>query len=88
MKDIKNKILIIDANYYKDISNNLILGITNVLDNIDFSYVYHTVSVALEIPIALNLLFSKTEFIGSIGVGCVFRVHTSHYDILANVSAH
>jgi len=88
MKNINNKILIIDANYYKDISNNLMLGITNVLDNTDFSYVYHTVSGALEIPIAMNLLFSKNEFIGAIGVGCVIRGQTSHYDIVANVSAH
>ena len=49
MKNENSNILIIDANYYKDISNNLMLGITNVLDNSDFSYIYYSVSGALEI---------------------------------------
>jgi len=87
MKNENSNILIIDANYYKDISNNLMLGITNVLDNSDFSYIYYSVSGALEIPVAMNLLLSKSKFIGAIGVGCVVRGQTSHYDIVANVSA-
>ena len=87
MKNENGNILIIDANYYKDISNNLMLGITNVLDNSDFSYIYYSVSGALEIPVAMNLLLSKSKFIGAIGVGCVVRGQTSHYDIVANVSA-
>jgi len=87
MKNENSNILIIDANYYKDISNNLMLGITNVFDNSDFSYIYYSVSGALEIPVAMNLLLSKSKFIGAIGVGCVVRGQTSHYDIVANVSA-
>lgn len=87
MKNENSNILIIDANYYKDISNNLMLSITNVLDNSDFSYIYYSVSGALEIPVAMNLLLSKSKFIGAIGVGCVVRGQTSHYDIVANVSA-
>tara|TARA_E500000075_G_scaffold76421_1_gene68768 strand:+ start:724 stop:1164 length:441 start_codon:yes stop_codon:yes gene_type:complete len=87
MKNENGNILIIDANYYKDISNNLMLGITNVLDNSDFSYIYQSVSGALEIPVAMNLLLSRSEFIGAIGVGCVVRGETSHYDIVANLSA-
>ena len=87
MKNENSNILIIDANYYKDISNNLMLGITNVLDNSDFSYIYYSVSGALEIPVAMNLLLSKSKFIGAIGVGCVVRGQTSHYDIVSSVSA-
>ena len=88
---MEKKILIINANYYHDISDRLVAGATNYLKENGIDYKVVNVPGALEISSAINSIISKNSLgdnnIGFIAIGCVVRGETSHYDIVANESA-
>ena len=86
-KSIKKNILLVDANYYEVVSKNLLTGIKEDSNMVNSKFDYVKVSGALEIPIAINLIFQKNYYDGVIGVGCVIKGETEHYDIVANLSA-
>tara|TARA_B100000242_G_C42914484_1_gene423988 strand:- start:406 stop:828 length:423 start_codon:yes stop_codon:yes gene_type:complete len=82
---MKKKILIINADYYPEISENLLNGSSHVLkeSNIEFEVIH--VPGALEIPVILEKY--KKKFSGFIIFGCVIRGETSHYDLVVNVTS-
>ena len=89
-------ILIIEANFYEDISKNLREGALSRLEEIGADHEIISVPGALEIPIALSFATelklipydaSNGRYDGCIALGCVIRGETSHYDIVANESA-
>ena len=88
---MEKKILIINANYYQDISDRLVTGATNYLKENGIDYKVVNVPGALEISSAINSIISNNSLgdndIGFIAIGCVVRGETSHYDIVANESA-
>ena len=88
---MEKKILIINANYYHDISDRLVAGATNYLEENGIDYKVVNVPGALEISSAINSIISNKSLgdndIGFIAIGCVVRGETSHYDIVANESA-
>lgn len=81
------KILIVEARYYSEISDLLLLGATSKLKaaNIEFDLV--TVPGALEIPPLITMAVETNKYAGFIALGCVIRGETSHYDIVCNESA-
>ena len=85
------KIYIINANYYEEISDRLVGGAKNFLNENDIDHEILNVPGALEIPTAINLIYDKINsdnlYIGFIAIGCVIRGETSHYDIVVNESA-
>ena len=81
----KLKICIVSAPYYKDITDNLILGALKVLKKIKADTEIVEVSGALEIPTAIR--FMENEFDGFIAVGCVIRGETTHYEIVSTESS-
>ena len=82
------KIYIINANYYEEISDRLVGGAKNFLNENDIDHEILNVPGALEIPTAINLIYDKINsdnlYIGFIAIGCVIRGETSHYDIVVN----
>ena len=90
------RILIIEAPYYKEITDELGLGVTAVLDAAETSYDWIAVPGALEIPQAFAQAVSaglfgggeKSIYAGVIALGCVIRGETSHYDIVCNNTNH
>ena len=88
---MEKKIIIINANYYQDISDRLISGATDYLKENDINYKVVDVPGALEISSAINLIINKNNInnneTGFIAIGCVIRGETSHYDIVTNESA-
>lgn len=86
-------ILIIEARFYEDISNELARGATGELRQRGIGFERVGVSGALEIPLALSaaiaagLLGPKARHQGCVALGCVIRGETSHYDIVAGDSA-
>ncbi len=88
-------ILILISRYYADIAEELLKGATEALERRESTYEVFEVSGALELPQALasavdNGLFDdepETYFHGVIALGCVIRGETSHYDIVAGLSA-
>lgn len=83
------KALIIEADFYKHISDHLKSGAIHTLKQYDVDYDVLTVPGALEIPAAL--LFSiENNYISYdcfVVLGCIIRGETSHYDIVCNESA-
>lgn len=81
------KILIVQANFYKEISQLLLAGATKKIIELGFDYEVITVPGALEIPTAIAFAEESEKYAGYVALGCVIRGETSHYDIVANESA-
>ena len=79
------KILIVNATFYRDISNDILLSAEKTLKA--NGYVSETIEVpgSFEIPAVISG-FSK-KYIGFIALGCVIRGETTHYDYICNETA-
>ena len=85
-------LLIIDARFYEDVSDELVLGAIAEMDSIGGTY--HRVSVpgVFEIPAGIRLAVRSMELVsaavhkrfdGYIALGCVIRGETDHYEHVA-----
>ena len=74
------KILIINSNYYKEISNNLVLTTKKELLKVKFKVSIINTPGAFEIPVAIRKNISKFE--GFVALGCVIKGQTPHFDLL------
>jgi 6,7-dimethyl-8-ribityllumazine synthase len=90
-------ILIIEAPYYRAISEELAAGAIAELEARGATYERITVPGALEIPQALAQAVkadvigsddANARFDGCVALGCVIRGETSHYDIVCNNANH
>ena len=81
------KILIVQATFYKHISALLLEGAVKRIIDSGYKYEVITVPGALEIPAAINFADEVKEYSGYVALGCVIRGETSHYDIVAFESA-
>ena len=87
----KSNILLVCSPYYKIITENLIIGASEVLNSksVNFDIIY--VPGALEIAPAIKLISTKKNkiksFDGFIALGCVIKGETYHFEIVANESA-
>ncbi|MGI9385428.1 MAG: 6,7-dimethyl-8-ribityllumazine synthase [Methyloligellaceae bacterium] len=94
MAEVAPTVLIVEARYYDDITDELVRGVVAALEQRGVAYDRVTVPGALEIPIALSLAAHAGHFDGGgryegcIALGCVIRGETAHYDIVAQESAH
>tara|TARA_B100001057_G_scaffold110752_1_gene108845 strand:- start:13473 stop:13895 length:423 start_codon:yes stop_codon:yes gene_type:complete len=75
------KILIVNANYYKDISKKLVLSSKKRLSN-TFKLSIINVPGIFEIPIAIRKNIKK--FDGFIALGCVIKGQTPHFDLICH----
>ena len=85
-------LLIVEARFYDDISDELLAGAVNALENAGATFDKVTVPGALEIPAAIAMALEAAEdggadYDGFVALGCVIRGETSHYDIVAGESA-
>ena len=82
---MKNKVLIVCSNYYKDVSSNLIKGASEELtiNNIDFEVVH--APGCFEVPFLISQNLKK--YTGFIALGCVIRGETYHFNLIANECA-
>ena len=88
---IQKKVLLVCSPYYKDITNNLIDGASNILKSKSVGYNIIYVPGALEIAPAINLILDKSPkkptFVGFVALGCVIKGETYHFEIVSNESA-
>ncbi|WP_455478319.1 6,7-dimethyl-8-ribityllumazine synthase [Bartonella sp. B10] len=81
-------ILIVEARFYDDISDALLLGAVNTLKDAKSSYDIITVPGALEIPSAIAFVEKNSEvsYDGYVALGCIIRGETYHFEIVADNS--
>ena len=77
---MKKKILIVEANYYKNISSMLLKSAKNELKN--YGQV-KTISVpgVFEIPVVISRNIKKYD--GFLALGCVIKGETPHFDFIS-----
>ena len=76
---MKNKILIIQANYYKDISARLLKSAKNELKNFAKINIISVPGV-FEIPMVISKNIKKYH--GFVALGCVIKGQTPHFDFI------
>ena len=76
------KILILNSNYYKDISKNLVLNAKKKL--LQKKFLVHILDVpgVYEIPFAIKKNIKKYD--GFIALGCVIKGETPHFDFICS----
>ncbi len=80
---MKKKILIVNANYYKDISLGL-LGSTKKILPKNFEIKIIDVPGVFEIPVTISKNIKK--FDAFIALGCVIKGQTPHFDFISKAS--
>lgn len=81
-------VLMVEAKFYEHLSEKLAQGAIQALEAQGATYERVSVPGALEIPAAIRFAINKERYDGFVALGCVIRGETSHYDIVANESAH
>tara|TARA_Y100000590_G_scaffold251802_1_gene282748 strand:- start:1394 stop:1774 length:381 start_codon:yes stop_codon:yes gene_type:complete len=76
------KILIVVADYYKDISESLLKSAKNNLNNNSLKII--RVPGVFEIPVTISKNIKK--FDAFIALGCVIKGETPHFDFISNAS--
>ena len=76
---MKNKVLIIQANYYKDISIALLKSAKNELKNFVKINIISVPGV-FEIPVVISKNLKKYD--GFVALGCVIKGQTPHFDFI------
>ena len=77
---MKKKILIIEANYYKDISIALLKSAKNELKNFAKINIISVPGV-FEIPVVISKNLKKYD--GFVALGCVIKGQTPHFDFIS-----
>ena len=77
---MKNKVLIIQANYYKEISTALLKSAKNELKNFAKINVISVPGV-FEIPVVISKNLKKYD--GFVALGCVIKGQTPHFDFIS-----
>ncbi len=86
-KLIMAKILIVQANFYQNISQMLFDGAISELKQKKYSYDVIDVLGAFEIPATIAIAAKTNQYDGYIALGCVVRGETTHYDYVCTESA-
>ena len=81
---MKKKVLIIIANYYNNISNNLSLGAQTILDTAKIKYSIKEVPGIFEIPVVISRNIKKYD--AFIALGCVIKGETPHFDYISKTT--
>ena len=77
---MKKKILIVNANYYKDISNGLLSSALKSIPRLSKIKIIKVPGV-FEIPVTISKNLKK--FDGFIALGCVIKGQTPHFDFIS-----
>ena len=80
---MKKKILIVCANYYRDISNGLLSSALKVLPK-KFNIKIINVPGVFEIPVTISKNLKR--FDAFIALGCVIKGQTPHFDFISQAS--
>ena len=86
------RVLIVEARFYDAIADALLAGAMKALREAKAEVDVVSVPGALEIPTAIAIAADaaqrkRTPYDGAVGLGCVIRGETIHFEIVSNLSA-
>src|SRR5258706_7849867 len=94
MASSKLHVLIVEARFYPDLSDELLKGAVGEIEKSGGSWEKVTVPGALEIPAAIrfairamDLVGGRRRYDGYVALGCVIRGETLHFEIVSKESA-
>ena len=92
MSETNPRVLIVESRYYDEIAAELLAGADNALVAAGVTYERVEVPGAFEIPAAIKFAVEAEggengPFDGYVGLGCVIRGETTHYDYVCQESA-
>ena len=80
---MKKKILIVIANYYKNISKELMISARKEINNLFKIKIIHVPGV-FEIPVTISKNVKKYQ--GFLALGCVIKGKTPHFNFISKTS--
>lgn len=80
-------VLIVSANFYPELSAELVAGATQHLYDNGVTHELVTVPGAFEIPGVIAQAMGNRKYQGFVALGCVIRGETTHYDYVCAESA-
>ena len=80
---MKNKYLIVIADYYKDISNGLLSSALNLIPKSNIIKII-TVPGVFEIPVTISKNIKKYD--AFLALGCVIKGQTPHFDFISKAT--
>jgi 6,7-dimethyl-8-ribityllumazine synthase len=80
---MKKKILIVIADYYKNISKELMISASKEINNLFKIKIIHVPGV-FEIPVTISKNVKKYQ--GFLALGCVIKGKTPHFNFISNAS--
>ena len=78
---MKIKILIVNANYYSEISSDLVADVRQILSKNKIQYDLINVPGAFEIPVVISKNIKKYN--GFIALGCIIKGETPHFEFIS-----
>ena len=81
---MKKKILIINANYYNEITKNLVISTRNFLKKEKLNLFQINVPGIFEIPVTIKKNIRKYD--AFIALGCVIKGKTPHFDLICKAT--
>ena len=78
------KILIVSANYYEAISNNLLNEAEQILNRSKIKFELVTVPGIFEIPVIISKNIKRYD--GFVALGCVIKGETPHFDLISKAT--
>ena len=81
---MKPKILIVSANYYKDISTRLESAARTTMTKIGIKFNKIEVAGVFEIPVVIARNINKYD--GFVALGCVIKGETPHFDYISKTT--
>lgn len=91
--DLKGaRLLVVEARFYDDIADALLAGAARAIEAAGAAYERVSVPGSLEVPPAIAIVLDAAEragrpFDGAVGLGCVIRGETLHFEIVSFESA-
>ena len=79
---MNKKVLIVSANFYKDVSDSLKIGATNFLKENKIYFEIIDSPGSFEIPYIINRNLKFYD--GFIALGCIIRGETYHFELISN----
>ena len=77
------KCLLIYSDYYKNISQSLLLGAKKILKKNRIKYDIYKVDGSFEIPQLINIKLRSKKYNSAIALGCIIKGKTPHFDVIS-----